>query len=57
MTIGLPMVAILLPITWLLLTRVLYPCELMQVEGGQQDLAGKLHDLGRVGSGESGRTA
>ena len=52
MAIGLPLAAILLPITWLLLTRVLYPAKLIRLEGGQEYLARELRDLGPVSNGE-----
>jgi sodium-dependent dicarboxylate transporter 2/3/5 len=52
MGIGLALVAILLPITWLLLTRVLYPAKLMSLEGGTEFLARELRDLGPAAPGE-----
>ncbi len=52
MAIGLPLVVILLPITWLLLTRFLYPVGFERVSGGEDYLAGRLRNLGPVGRGE-----
>jgi sodium-dependent dicarboxylate transporter 2/3/5 len=52
MAIGLPLVAILLPITWLLLTRILYPTRLMRLEGGKEYLDRELRDLGPASKGE-----
>jgi len=52
MAMGLPVVAILLPITWLLLTRILYPTRLMRLSGGKEYLARELRGLGTVSTGE-----
>jgi sodium-dependent dicarboxylate transporter 2/3/5 len=52
MAIGLPVVAILLPITWLLLTRILYPTRLMRLPGGKEYLARELRELGAASTGE-----
>ncbi len=52
MAVGLPLVAILLPLTWLLLTRVLYPTRLMSLQGGAQYLTRALRDLGPASRGE-----
>ncbi|MBW2693530.1 MAG: anion permease, partial [Deltaproteobacteria bacterium] len=52
MAMGLPVVAILLPITWLLLTRILYPTRLMRLSGGKEYLARELRALGTVSTGE-----
>ena len=52
MAIGLPLVAIFLPLTWLLLTRILYPTRLMSLQGGPEYLARALDDLGPAARGE-----
>jgi len=52
MAIGLPLVAIMLPLTWLLLTRVLYPTRLMSLQGGREYLARELRGLGPATPGE-----
>jgi sodium-dependent dicarboxylate transporter 2/3/5 len=52
MAIALPLVAVLLPLTWLLLTRVLYRIRLDRIEGGHQLIAEALHELGPLGRGE-----
>ena len=52
MAIGLPLVAIMLPLTWLLLTRVLYPTRLMSLQGGREYLARELRSLGPATPGE-----
>jgi len=52
MAIGLPLVAIMLPLTWLLLTRVLYPTRLMSLQGGREYLTRELRGLGPATPGE-----
>jgi sodium-dependent dicarboxylate transporter 2/3/5 len=52
MAIGLPLVAIMLPLTWLLLTRVLYPTRLMSLKGEREYLSRELHGLGPATPGE-----
>lgn len=52
MTFGVPLALVFLPITWLLLTRVLYPIRLRQIEGGHQFIEREYRDLGPMKSGE-----
>ncbi len=52
MTIGVPLAAVFLPITWLLLTRVLYPIRMHEVEGGKEMISRQLRELGPVKRGE-----
>ncbi|MGI9590570.1 MAG: SLC13 family permease [Myxococcota bacterium] len=46
MTVALPLVAIFLPLVWLLLTRVIYPIDLPRIEGGRRVFAEALAELG-----------
>lgn len=48
MMIGVPLVAVLLPIAWLLLTRVLHPVRAGEVPGGRELIVGELQRLGRL---------
>ncbi len=52
MTVGLPLVAVMLPLCWLLLTRVLFRLEGATVEGGRAHVDEQLRVLGRVTRGE-----
>jgi sodium-dependent dicarboxylate transporter 2/3/5 len=50
--VGLPLVIVFLPLTWFLLTRVLYPVERRPIEGAQQLVAEQHAALGPVKRGE-----
>jgi sodium-dependent dicarboxylate transporter 2/3/5 len=52
MGVGLPLVAVFLPIVWLLLTRVLYPIRIEQIEGGTALIREGYKDLGQMKRGE-----
>ncbi|MCA9307854.1 MAG: anion permease, partial [Phycisphaerales bacterium] len=52
MLVGIPTVAIFLPITWLLLTRVLYPVRMRELQGGADLIRREIEKLGRVSRGE-----
>jgi sodium-dependent dicarboxylate transporter 2/3/5 len=53
---GVPLVAIFVPLTWLVLTRWVFPLELREIPGGRQLIQARLAALGAMGSGER-RTA
>jgi sodium-dependent dicarboxylate transporter 2/3/5 len=52
MGVALPLVVVLLPLTWLLLTRVLYRIRLGPIEGGRRLFTRALHELGPLSRGE-----
>ena len=52
LAIGLPLTIVFLPLTWLLLTRVLYPIRLREIEGGAQLIASQYARLGPVNRGQ-----
>jgi sodium-dependent dicarboxylate transporter 2/3/5 len=52
MVVGLPLVAVGLPLTWLLLTRVVYPIRIQEIPGGRAAIRAKYHALGPVARGE-----
>ena len=52
MMVGLPMTAVLLPLTWLLLTRFVYRVGGAEVPRGRDVIAGELRSLGPVSRGE-----
>jgi sodium-dependent dicarboxylate transporter 2/3/5 len=52
MALALPLVAVFLPIVWLLLTRVLYPIRLPSISGGADLVRRALADLGPMSNGE-----
>jgi len=52
MGVALPLVVVLLPLTWLLLTRVLYRIQLGPIEGGRQLFSQALRELGPLNRGE-----
>ncbi|QYU66321.1 DASS family sodium-coupled anion symporter [Leptolyngbya sp. 15MV] len=50
--IGLPIVAIFLPLTWLVLSRVTHPFRLPEVQGVREQIRAELAALGRMSRGE-----
>ncbi len=52
MIIGLPLAAILLPIVWVLLTRVIFPVDRQTIEGGREFLEKSFKALGPPSKGE-----
>ena len=52
MAFALPLVVCFLPLTWLLLTRFLYPIRIERIEGGAQLVADSLRDLGAMNRSE-----
>ena len=52
MGVALPLVAVFLPLVWLLLTRVLYPIRMPRIEGGRRLASEALAELGPMVRGE-----
>jgi sodium-dependent dicarboxylate transporter 2/3/5 len=52
MAFALPLVVSFLPLTWLLLTRVLYPIRIARIEGGERLVADSLRALGPMSRAE-----
>jgi solute carrier family 13 (sodium-dependent dicarboxylate transporter), member 2/3/5 len=52
MLLGVPFVAVGLPLTWIVLTRVVYPVRLREIPGGREVIEREARALGRVGRGE-----
>lgn len=52
MALALPLVAVFLPLTWLLLTRVLFPLRIERIEGGAHLVSESLAALGRLSGAE-----
>jgi solute carrier family 13 (sodium-dependent dicarboxylate transporter), member 2/3/5 len=52
MLFGLPIVAVFLPLAWLVLTRLVYPLKVKQIEGGRRLISDELARLGRMNRGE-----
>lgn len=52
MGVGLPLVAVFLPIAWLMLTRVLYPLRGERIEGSREVTERAYRELGVMSSGE-----
>ncbi len=52
MGVGLPLVAIFLPLTWLMLTRVLYPVRTTRIEGSGEVTEAAYRELGSMSRGE-----
>ncbi|HSM13559.1 MAG TPA: SLC13 family permease [Thermoanaerobaculia bacterium] len=50
--VGLPLVAVLLPLTWWLLTRWLHPVGREPIPGAEEAIRGELRKLGRMSTGE-----
>jgi sodium-dependent dicarboxylate transporter 2/3/5 len=53
LAIGLPLTLLFLPVTWFILTRVVYPSRLGPIEGGREYLDQQIHRLGRLSKGET----
>ena len=52
MGVGLPLVAVFLPLTWLMLTRVLYPVRGERIEGSREVTEKAYRELGAMSRGE-----
>ncbi len=52
MGVGLPLVAVFLPLTWLMLTRVLYPLRAVRIEGSREVTEKTYRELGTMSRGE-----
>ena len=50
--VGLPLIIIFLPLTWLLMTRVLYPIHLERLDGSEALTQDAYHQLGAMSRGE-----
>jgi sodium-dependent dicarboxylate transporter 2/3/5 len=57
LAIGLPLTVLFLPVTWFILTRVVYPSRLGPIEGGREYLDQQLRNLGRLTTGEKATLA
>lgn len=52
LAIGIPLTAVMLPLTWFLLTRVLFPIRLQEIQGGRALISEQLRQLGTLSRGE-----
>lgn len=52
MRIGIPLVVLMLPLTWIYLTRFVFPVRLTVSDAVRQDISDDLNKLGRVSRGE-----
>lgn len=52
MAVGVPLVVVFVPLIWWLLTRVLYPIALAELEGGRALVGERYRALGPLGAGE-----
>ena len=52
MGLGLPLVVLFLFLTWLLLTRVVFPIRIKEIPGGRELIGGELKKLGAMSRGE-----
>ncbi|MBZ0186980.1 MAG: anion permease, partial [Candidatus Obscuribacterales bacterium] len=52
LVIGVPLTAIFLPITWFLLTRVIFPLKVKEIQGGHELIKSELAKLGSISLGE-----
>ncbi|MGA7615136.1 MAG: DASS family sodium-coupled anion symporter [Thermoanaerobaculia bacterium] len=53
MLVGVPLVAISLPLCWLLLAKILYPARNREIEGGAEIIAREIRSLGAFGRSEA----
>lgn len=52
MTFGVPVVCVMLPIAWLLLTKVIFPTRDVKIDGAGEVIRGELASLGAMSKGE-----
>lgn len=52
MMVGVPLVAVTLPLTWLVLTRLVFPIRLREIPGGREMIDGELRTLGPLSRAE-----
>ncbi len=52
MLVGVPLVVVSLPLTWVVLTRVVYPIRVPEIPGGAEIITRERHALGRLSRGE-----
>ena len=52
MLVGVPLVVVTLPVTWFLLTRVIYPIQIREIPGGEQAIEREYAKLGPISSAE-----
>ncbi len=52
MIVGLPLSVVFLFITWVVLTRFVYPPEITEISGGRELIRGQLREMGSVSRGE-----
>jgi solute carrier family 13 (sodium-dependent dicarboxylate transporter), member 2/3/5 len=52
MLLGVPLAAVMLPVTWVMLTRWIFPIHLKELPGGAELIDGEIEGLGRPGPGE-----
>jgi sodium-dependent dicarboxylate transporter 2/3/5 len=52
LTVAMPLLVVFLPVTWLLLTRVIYPVTSARIEGARDLVREAYHELGNVKPGE-----
>ena len=50
--IGVPLVVVFLPIAWFMLTRVIYPIRIREIEGGRELIRAQLRELGPADRGQ-----
>lgn len=53
MMIGIPFSAVMLPMSWLLMTRVLFHFKDLHFEGAREEIQSRLTALGKIGRGET----
>lgn len=53
MLLGVPFVVIGLPLTWIILTRWIFPVKLEEIPGGREAITREVHSLGPLGRGET----
>ncbi|MGB3682822.1 MAG: DASS family sodium-coupled anion symporter [Rubrobacteraceae bacterium] len=52
MLVGLPLAVVFMFITWVLLTRFIYPPEMEEISGGREVIQGQIDEMGPVSRGE-----
>jgi solute carrier family 13 (sodium-dependent dicarboxylate transporter), member 2/3/5 len=52
MGVGLPLVALTLPASWLVLTRLVYPVRIQEIPGGRETIHNEYRALGRISAAE-----
>lgn len=53
MLVGVPLVVVTLPVSWIILTRLVYPIQIAEIPGGRQTIEREYRSMGPISSAEA----